>query len=367
MSSAIQAVLKTAPRRATLKKIRNLASQKPEPFKFTPSDAYVLLDHGEEGDGTFIVPENCMVVVKGRPAQLQPGQLFTKNMKPLIEATEETVEKYRDPLHYITDIIGEFGSIVIFKPGDECPNFIYQLHDNPDEEDESVISSKTSGVIKLPLPEGDRRVSDYSRQFPFPKDMTLMEYFKIIYRHSVEPTIEKAQADIMRITNQYGITLLITDLGSRYISRITQKELFQIDATGIAHRPGVFYNFVCRQTDYSPYEAYGYNVPHPNRPGEMKRVELRELNEPAMVIQNWITSVNPKVPKNQLIMLLENDPHPNSINLVKKNQKRRLEKEKMYSEMLKRGIGEAETKRKQLLRGTKYNTSSTRRTRRRRN
>ena len=84
----------------------------------------------------------------------------------------------------------------------------------------------------------------------------------------------------------------------------TQKDLLDIDNSGNARRPGVYYNFVCRQKGKA------------------------NLN------QNYLNTI---------------------VSLKNANV--------MRQGLLKRKIIEAETKRKQLLRGTKYNRGGRRKTR----
>lgn len=331
MSSAIQAVLKTAPRRATLKKIRNLASQKSAPVEFIPSNAYIIMGHGRDSDRMIQVPDNCMVVVKYRPAELADAL----NVFPLWNAVgaPENVEIYSDPLNHIPEVINQVGDVIIYKPGDLCPNFSYSLVWT---EDNFFIDETPNhwGLQKIPL-------QSPVEMIPNKDEFKIKTFFPELYSGSVIPkgaTVADVAIKLFKIGDDPSVNdcfALSVDVG-RDEFRIkdglppkypespftqfklsflyTQEQLFRLNSEGIAKRPGVYYNFVCRQV---PKREFGRNP---------------------------------------------NGTHTNIINKYSSL----LQTPKLTRGLLEKRIGEAETKRKQLLRGTKYNTPTTRKTRKHR-
>jgi hypothetical protein len=83
-----------------------------------------------------------------------------------------------------------------------------------------------------------------------------------IYKESVYPTAEQAlqillttHNNAMKGTTESGRKMVTSDIpwtdidGMVKFFSITQKELLQIGEDGIAKRPGVYYNFVCRKNN----------------------------------------------------------------------------------------------------------------------
>ena len=105
--------------------LAKLRAQKPTPIEFTSSQAYIIMGHGKDSDRMIKVPDNCMVIVKYRPGEL--GHAL--NVLPLWNTVgaPENVEIYRDPLHHIPEVINQLGDVLIYKPGDMCPNFTYSF------------------------------------------------------------------------------------------------------------------------------------------------------------------------------------------------------------------------------------------------
>ena len=65
--------------------------------------------------GYFIVPYNCMIIVKGNSGDVTYGDTTYKYFK--------TLQMYS---HSIS--IKNFGSVAIYGPGDKCPEFLYTLN-----------------------------------------------------------------------------------------------------------------------------------------------------------------------------------------------------------------------------------------------
>ena len=333
MSSAIQAVLKTAPRRATLKKIRNLASQKSVPVEFTPSNAYIIMGHGTDSDRMIKVPDNCMVVVKYRPGELgvEPTTFPLWNTV----GAPENVEIYCDPLQHTPEVINQLGDVLIYKPGDMCPNFRYTLVWTETNFTNPIIANHW-GLQKIPLQSpvnyipktGEFKIKTlfpeiYSGSIT-PKGSIVADVLIKLFKIGDDPSVNDCFAlsvDVGRNEQQIEEGLPPKYPESPFLQfqvsfTYTQEQLFRLNPEGVARRPGVYYNFVCRA-----------------------------------------------VPKITILRMPNSGTHYNIVN--KYSSLREISKN--ARSLLEKRIGEAETKRKQLLRGTKYNTPAARKTRRRRN
>ena len=146
---------------------------------FVPSDAYIIMGHGQEpeirppkyeiiddkfkastptigtlindgfedNDSAFIVPDNCMIVVKGRPGEIA----YADTILPLLNkvGSASNHELFTNPLSNIKEVVKQLGSVMIYKPGDKCPNYRYIMYSPND----IINSSYTDhyGLLKTPL------------------------------------------------------------------------------------------------------------------------------------------------------------------------------------------------------------------------
>lgn len=115
-------------------------------MEFLPSDAYIIMGHGKEpefrpvrneiihhqvkaaiptigtimnndfvdNDSVFIVPENCMVVVKSRPGEIA----YLNTVVPFVNKVGDVSkqELFRSPLSNTKQLIKELGSVIVYKP-----------------------------------------------------------------------------------------------------------------------------------------------------------------------------------------------------------------------------------------------------------
>lgn len=254
-------------------------------MEFVPSDAYIIMGHGKEpefrpvrdeiihhkvkaaiptigtiinddfvdNDSVFIVPENCMIVVKSRPGE----KAYANTVVPFVNKVGDVSkqELFRNPLSNTKQLLKELGSVIVYKPGDKCPNYVYSLYSPEDIMQDTYISHL--GLLKTPLeiPFENKKFNDDINQ-----DNTLVsDYINTIYKESVYPTAEqtlqillKSHNDAMKGTNEDGRKMVTSDIpwtdmgGMIKFFSITQKELLQIEG-GVAKRPGVYYNFICRE------------------------------------------------------------------------------------------------------------------------
>jgi len=249
---------------------------------FTPSDAYIVLGHGQEPemrplkdeiqskkfkamvptigtianngmddfDSAFIVPKNCIIVVKARPGEITYGKAIFRRLNKVGAA--ENQDLFRNPLSNTKDVVKRLGSVMIYKPGDKCPNYRYTFYN--DVLDKFYPSH--FGLLKTPLLTPLKQKEWNKDMEP---DVPVGEYVHTLYNESVYPTpdlvlntLVKAHNDSMKGTSEEGRPMLTSDIpwtdADRIINflTITQKQLLQIGSDGEAKRPGVYYNFVCR-------------------------------------------------------------------------------------------------------------------------
>jgi len=239
----------------------NLRSRKNKPTNFTPSKAYWLSGHGgEPNDGsTFVVPPGCIIVVKVTPGEY--SYVYNDYAKKLSSMDKN---KLKDPLKNTNYLIQNFGSIVIFKPGDNCPLFHYYLlacfpiYTSTTlmslffEKFSSGCNNLGSGVIDI-----DNITKPYADIVKI-TDTNIDTYTANLYEKSEYPTKKKIQSEIAKFSSEISLpstslekfSSLVENLDS--VLNVNQKTL--CDTLG----KGVYYNFICR------YRGKETNVLHGN-------------------------------------------------------------------------------------------------------
>jgi hypothetical protein len=228
-----------------------------KPFVATPAtQAYVIRGHGSEGENTFTVPKNCVIVVK-----MQTGALsyVANELIPKLCSLTSTILK--DPKKYYADIHEAFGSVAIYLPGDECSNFNIELVECYPSESYTWCGTAGSGIINIDsfLDKSNnictdtdikearalfREVADGVKN----KSSTIYKYIGHLFKNSVYPNSEDvlnyiddlSDEDLHRDEN--GIISLNKIL-------IEINEHFKTTQEKLCDRPGVYYNFVCRSND----------------------------------------------------------------------------------------------------------------------
>ena len=239
----------------------NLRSRKNKPTNFTPSKAYWLSGHGSESSvgKTFTVPPECVIVVKVTPGEL--SLLYSENEKKLFTMDKE---KLKDPLKYSNYLIDNFGSVAIFKPGDQCPEFSYSLlacfpsESTATSKKHSMCLNFGSGLIDI-----DKITSDKTDILPIPQDVDIFTYFTNLYKNSIYPMpqiIERYCTALKKVDipgwdnySQVDKLNLIYQIASDGI-RVTQSDL----CTQVG--PGVYYNFICRYRGQATNNIYTNNI-----------------------------------------------------------------------------------------------------------
>jgi hypothetical protein len=250
---------------------------------FVPSKAYAILAHGHEGTTMFTVPKNCIIIVKSVPGSV-PTYTYANQLWDIL-FTAKNAPIYENPLCYISRIIDDFGSVMVYKPGDICPDFHYIFHPNESElglvdgrVPEDDISTKSLPTNKYGLVD-IRSLPDFKfKRGPVSITNPVKEFLTNFYKESIVPSkkhfVEWLGSGPGAVEEEVEGTLkeLINDVRSSFPdksdvfpffpdqSKATQRKLLEIDpATGEARRPGVYYNFVCRPYDGSRQNMIVWN------------------------------------------------------------------------------------------------------------
>ena len=232
--------------------LANLRSRKNKAVNFTPSKAYWISGHGDEPNNgrTFTVPPGCIIVVKVTPGELSYGYYdIAKNLD---------VDKLKDPIRNSNYLIDNFGSIAIFKPGDQCPVFFYYLLTcypsvpEPGEDRYNRCETFGSGVIDF-----DKITTKKSGIQPVPEG-NLIEYMTNFYDNSVYPTKEQVK-DAFGTTTMDNIPKDLKTPAKKldYLYNQFLERACMIDQETLCRNlKGVFYNFICRYRGQETYNVY---------------------------------------------------------------------------------------------------------------
>lgn len=231
---------------------------------FIPSQAFVILGHGSEPKvDTFIVPNDCIIVVKAFPGELTYNNALYKFTNKLFNKSRTSI--YENPLFYIQELINEFGSLMIYKPGDICPNFKYFFAPKPKElklkdekipEEDVELRYVNSYYGLVPLRDNDSIKLHTIKVQP---DIPVRDFVEKLYKYSITPSVEDFRE---LLGNKYDTYTLKQGINAKTFfptnTATTQKDLLEIDPiTGNAGRPGVYYNFICRYM--GPWTNMVYN------------------------------------------------------------------------------------------------------------
>ncbi len=228
-------------------------------LNFTPSKAYWLSGHGgEPNDGrTFIVPPGCIIVVKVTPGEY--SYVYNDYAKKLSSMDKN---KLKDPLKNTNYLIQNFGSIAIFKPGDNCPLFNYYLlacfpastvnySKGVFEKFSSGCNNLGSGVIDI-----DNIIKPYADIVPI-TDINIDTYTANLYEKSEYPTKEKIQSEIAKFSSEISLPSTSLQKFSSLVEKldsvldVNQKTLCETLGKG------VYYNFICRYRGKETNVLYG--------------------------------------------------------------------------------------------------------------
>lgn len=240
------------------------SSLKKEPFVATPATkAYLIRGHGSEGDTTFRVPKNCIIVVK-----VKAGAYSYEHSELTNKLCELSPTILKDPVQHRAEIYKAFGNVAIYTPGQMCPNFIlYPLSCFPAKKPFDSCLSFGSGIIDIDpfLHDSRKRCNPVDHQMEklrFEKVekgklKDIYEYIGDLYEHSAYPIPEDVLNYIDDLTDNDITSFqdILNEINDHF--RTTQKDLCK-------SKPGVYYNFVCRNNPVTAklFTRKNNNTPH---------------------------------------------------------------------------------------------------------
>ena len=215
------------------------------------TNIYAIAGHGDNGTETFIVPQGTTVVVREHIGD--PAHRYTENINSLCEIDNNILAK---PLKNSVALNEAFGSVAIYPPGSECPNFRYYLFNcfrSDSKFWEECIKSR-SGIIDI---RKAKRIGQCTSEPEQVDSDNLQGYFAGLFENSVWP-----QAD--------NVAIIVEQLETLYRHRMHRKpiyyedtimnkleNLFTITQEEICDLfPGVYYNFICRGFDENESESF---------------------------------------------------------------------------------------------------------------
>jgi hypothetical protein len=239
-------------------------SHKKEPFMATPATkAYLIRGHGSEGDTKFRVPNHCIIVVK-----VKAGAYSYEHSELTNKLCELSPTILKDPVQHHAEIYRAFGNVAIYTPGQMCPNFIlYPLSCFPAKKPFDSCLSFGSGIIDIdPFLHDSRKrckpVDHRMEKLRF-KDVEkgklkdIYKYIGDLYEHSAYPLPEDVLNYIDDLTDKDITSFqdILNEINDHF--RTTQKELCK-------SKPGVYYNFVCRNNPVTNklFTRRNNNTPH---------------------------------------------------------------------------------------------------------
>jgi len=239
-------------------------SIKKEPFVATPATkAYLIRGHGSEGDTKFKVPNHCIIVVK-----VKAGAYSYEHSELTNKLCELSPTILKDPDQHHAEIYNAFGNVAIYTPGQMCPNFIlYPLSCFPAKKPFDSCLSFGSGIIDIDpfLHDSRKRCNPVDHQMERlrfkavekGKLKNIYKYIGDLYEHSAYPLPEDVLNYIDDLTDKDITSFhdILNEINDHF--RTTQKDLCK-------SKPGVYYNFVCRNNPVTNklFTRKNNNTPH---------------------------------------------------------------------------------------------------------
>ena len=240
-------------------------SIKKEPFVVTPATkAYLIRGHGSEGDTKFRVPNHCIIVVK-----VKAGAYSYEHSELTNKLCELSPTILKDPDQHHAEIYNAFGNVAIYTPGQMCPNFIlYPLSCFPAKKPFDSCLSFGSGIIDIDpfLHDSRKRCNPVDHQMERVRFKAvekkgrlkdIYEYIGDLYEHSAYPIPEDVLNYIDDLTDNDITSFqdILNEINDHF--RTTQKDLCK-------SKPGVYYNFVCRNNPVTNklFTRKNNNTPH---------------------------------------------------------------------------------------------------------
>jgi len=230
--------------------------KKPSFMNFQQSNAYYLSGHGADSIETFTVPPKCLVFVKAQVGEDMYPKAYTRKLcDPYFQRMAS-----KPLLNGIPSIINEFGSLMLYEPGDQCPNFRYNLencYSFPNEKGNNKFQCLgfDSGLLDITKIKCDASTFYYRENLPIEaSDDDIKQYVERLYINSVYPTIETVRSEITNLFSNESANRHFFDgiQGDKSSSNKIKYLLSKLNCTKTTQQelcekvPGIFYNFICR-------------------------------------------------------------------------------------------------------------------------
>jgi hypothetical protein len=221
-----------------------------------------MMGHGGNGIDTFIVPPDCMVITKAKRGSIVFGSDFIRYINAM---TQMRVNSLLHPLQHIPELIQNFGAIRIYYPGDECPNFIYQLFPfiNAQFNDTNFYINEGQGGV-VPISFLKPILREINTLDPTFTRESIME----LYEDSIYPNMHAIDNVVYRLDPSASMTDVLSTLNASPVIRINQRTLCNM------HR-GIYYNFICR-TDIHNITTTQFNAFSNNQ--AIRKIQLEHID-----------------------------------------------------------------------------------------
>lgn len=197
---------------------------------------------------SFIVPPDCIIVVKAKSGEAAIGGLTSEIIRRL------PTEVFENPIENQPKLIEAFGSLAFYLPGQRCPNFCYSVFlDFLVPDGWRGFSNSGSGIIDIDKWKGKYKLGSHNNVNKFNNiDEDLKQMFEISEYPTYSQIKEKFEEFKLTPTfNGYKDNLsMVIQLFKIFIQNtlwISQHKL-------CALFPGVHYNFICRGIDRNTME-----------------------------------------------------------------------------------------------------------------
>ena len=207
--------------------------------------AHIMLGHGGEIlNKKIIVPPGCTLVVEVHSGELN----YLKGFDKIFNYNNKKI--FLDPINNYKELVDNFAntkrSFAIYEEGSICPEFDYNLTSYWKYNKHNVLKAdeirmRDSGVVSYPFTFIKPK---YSNPKDIYKNTDTSDIFIDKYRMSILPTKEQISSAVNK-SKSVRLIEVINKIWSKDFTSILhfkQSELFKILP------PGVFYNFVCRET-----------------------------------------------------------------------------------------------------------------------
>jgi hypothetical protein len=242
---------------------------------FYAANAYTILGHGSEGNSTFILPANCMVITLAHPGEITYTDVLYEYFQMM--ATMD-MNILLNPLEHMTELTKHFEPLTYYMPGSKCPDFRYTLAGVYKTKLENANGNKKSYYEACDPGSGVVNIADLQKEKLHNKygiviskdtintftneditDSIMHQYRNSLWprKNLVERIIDHDIIDTLELSEEEPYEKYQFALERLYASRnVIENQSFLTNMLP----PGVYYNFVCRDISSIRNILYTNNV-----------------------------------------------------------------------------------------------------------